>query len=365
MSKHVTFIIGNGFDLNIGLKTRYIDFYKVYTNENKNDSNVLQKFKKEILRSEAHGWKNWMDFEIGMGKQSKHFDSETPVEDFMECFDNFAVCFNKYLVDECEKIDWDSVDTDSYKNFISSMRKFYLHIKTVPSNTIQNLLQHSWNQAAKLNVIQFNYTDVFDMLIKKSGLLRELHGEIQGNSELNRLGANLHVHGSIGGGYPSIGVNDESQIENEIIKNDTRIHKIFVKPQFLDALQKRDANRNIPRADALNAIKESAIICAFGVSMGDSDAYWWEKIGVWLKESTGVLVIFDVCGNTDDGVSPLAFLNSEMSAEDRRKEIVDRFIRLSNIEKNWIDACPNRIIVELDTDMFSFKLPVKSDSSES
>ena len=86
MSKHVTFLIGNGFDLNVGLKTRYTDFYKIYAKENAADSDAISRFKKEILRDEADGWQNWMDFEIGLGQQSKLFDSDTPVEDFIECF---------------------------------------------------------------------------------------------------------------------------------------------------------------------------------------------------------------------------------------------------------------------------------------
>lgn len=92
MSKNVTFLIGNGFDLNVGLKTRYIDFYKIYVIENENDSNIIRNFKKEILRSEAHGWRNWMDFEVGMGQQSKNFKGETPVEDFIECLLSMHRC---------------------------------------------------------------------------------------------------------------------------------------------------------------------------------------------------------------------------------------------------------------------------------
>lgn len=357
MSKHVTFLIGNGFDLNVGLKTRYTDFYKFYTNENANDSNIIQRFKKEILRSEAHGWKNWMDFEVGMGQQSKHFIGETPVEDFIECFNDFAICFNKYLIDECEKINWDAVDETFCRNFVISVIKFYTHIRSIQSNTIQGLIYHPKIDEAKLNFIQFNYTNVFDELIIKSNLSNQFK-DLRGiGNELNRLGANLHVHGNMNGGYPSIGVNDESQIENETIKNDPRIHKIFVKPEFLDALQKRDANRNIPRADALNAITESTVICTFGASMGDSDKYWWEKIGEWLRKSDRVLVIFDICGSIDDGISPLSFLNSEMSVEDRRQEIIERFMRLSGIDSKWLNENPNKILVELDTKMFSFKLP--------
>lgn len=38
---NITFFIGNGFDLNLGLKTRYKDFYK-YFKENVRRSNIIR-----------------------------------------------------------------------------------------------------------------------------------------------------------------------------------------------------------------------------------------------------------------------------------------------------------------------------------
>lgn len=35
---NITFLIGNGFDLELGLKTRYIDFLAEYTKEDNDDS---------------------------------------------------------------------------------------------------------------------------------------------------------------------------------------------------------------------------------------------------------------------------------------------------------------------------------------
>ena len=38
----VTFLIGNGFDLGIGLKTAYSDFYRVYCAETQKDDENLR-----------------------------------------------------------------------------------------------------------------------------------------------------------------------------------------------------------------------------------------------------------------------------------------------------------------------------------
>ena len=55
---NVTFLIGNGFDLGIGLKTAYSDFYNVYCKSDSNDSLAVKKFKSEIQGN----YENWSDF---------------------------------------------------------------------------------------------------------------------------------------------------------------------------------------------------------------------------------------------------------------------------------------------------------------
>jgi|GEM_PF-1590230 hypothetical protein len=364
MSKSVTFLIGNGFDLKVGLETHYTDFYKIYTRENANDSKNIKRFKREILKDETDGWKNWMDFEIGMGQQSSCFNGDHQVEDFIECFSNFVECFNKYLITECKSINWGSVSTVIYGKFIESVTHFYMYVKSVLRSTIRKYIHHSLGEVAKLNFIQFNYTNTFDELIKRSNLSNQLSVLLNSSSDNalnspNQLGANLHVHGEMNGKHPTIGVNDETQISNETIRKDLRSGSIFIKPKFLDILQNNNVNQNIPRTDALNVIAESDLICTFGVSLGASDKFWWEKIGKWLTNSNGVFIIFDKCGMADNGTSPMDFLNCTMGIMARKQEIISRFSRLAEINPEWLNKNPNKIIVELDSDMFAFKLPKK------
>ena len=41
------FLIGNGFDLSCGMKTRYSDMYKEYCKILPNDSSLIKKFKSD------------------------------------------------------------------------------------------------------------------------------------------------------------------------------------------------------------------------------------------------------------------------------------------------------------------------------
>jgi len=355
----VTFIIGNGFDVNVGLKTRYTDFYKVYTEKKSGDSKSVRRFKEEILKSEAHNWKNWADFELQMGIHSKEFSGDTPVEDFMECFDDFVVRFNEYLINECEKVNWEVVDETIYGVFLRSILSFDTYVTQASQPDVKKLISNN----ASVNFLQFNYTGIFEALLQLSNFSQCLDNQnrarANGNNRIARIGKSFHVHGKLGaGGYPTMGVDNEMQIENEKMKSDQRIHKIFIKPSFLDALQARNVNQTSVRDEALSAINGSSIICTFGTSIGHTDKYWWKSIGTWLEQGNGTIIIFDICGAADDGISPLSFLNSEMSIDDRRKEITERFLHLAELDEEWFKTNGERIIVELDTEMFDLKLPM-------
>ena len=56
---NITFLIGNGFDINIGLKTRYTDFYPYFI-EKANDDNIIKSW---INPNDS----NWADLEKSLG----------------------------------------------------------------------------------------------------------------------------------------------------------------------------------------------------------------------------------------------------------------------------------------------------------
>lgn len=343
---NVTFIIGNGFDLKMGLKTRYNDFYKVYTKPKADDSDTIKHFKKEILST----WEHWKDFELGMGQRSELFDS---AEKFSECVDDFVVAFEAYLVSECKKINWSELTQSQREAFASSISSFYRYISTVSQNEIQKVTCSGVSGAYKMTAhfLQFNYTNAFDKLLENNAAF--------GINGLE-LGANVHVHGKMDGGYLTMGVNDESQIKKDIIKNHSDVRQVFIKQEFLNALQNRNVNEKIPRETALDAIRSSDAFCAFGTSIGDTDKYWWKKIGERLSSGSDTFfIIFDRCdGLQEDGSSPRAFNHNEKAIKNRKNEIVNRFVHLANLGPKWLADNPDRIIVELNSKMFDFKLPL-------
>lgn len=66
---YITFLIGNGFDINLGLNTRYADFYKYFL-ENASVSNMIKQWiEKEIDL--------WSDLELQLGKKVSEITDKT------------------------------------------------------------------------------------------------------------------------------------------------------------------------------------------------------------------------------------------------------------------------------------------------
>ena len=361
---NITFMVGNGFDVNLGLKTRYTDYYGIYTKIKPDDSKVVKQFKTEILK-DTLDWKDWKDFEFGMGDKSKDFVGASQAEDFIECVDDFVVGYIDYLKSECAKVDWGAVSDSIYRAFEQSIRFFYQHIRSVNQSNVKSLTFLNDSQTT-INFLQLNYTNVLDALIDRSNLARTINTLLrQGNREINRFGKNLHIHGRMDGGYPAIGVNDVSQLTNPILRKSPEVKRAFVKPDFLTSLENRDVNQKIDRSQAVEITRLSNVICSFGCSIGDTDKFWWELIGESLIQSNRLLIIFDICGSIDDGISRRAILDNDNAVSERKNELIERFVRLSGLAPEWPTANPDRIIIELDTDMFKFKLPLINDVCES
>lgn len=355
---NITFLIGNGFDLHFDLKTKYTHFYEKYILQ-PSDNELIQRFKELILLDSKQKWVNWSDFEVGMGKKSTCFDSKA--EDFIECFSDFVKNFNEYLERECNNIDWPKVTHDMRVEFVNSLICFRDKFNTTLSKPIANLVRCSPGYGGKISFLQFNYTDTFERLIRTSeSILLSRIKQTEKNYGVNSLGENLQVHGKIGK-YPVIGVSDASQILDKIIRENQSVIDLFIKPNYLDIIQNKTVNELIDARKAINVIESSTIICIFGASIGDTDKHWWQPIGEWLKELDKRLIIFDICGEDDDGFSPQSVLQRRNEVANKTQLLIDNFIRNTSWTEEDANNNRDKIIVELDSKMFDFKLPKKNE----
>lgn len=88
---NILFIIGNGFDLNLGLKTGYQDFYEYYIKQ-KSSSDVVKRLKEHL---EKERFKIWSDMELGMGAYTAYVNS---VVEFEEVCHDLSLSLRQYLI---------------------------------------------------------------------------------------------------------------------------------------------------------------------------------------------------------------------------------------------------------------------------
>jgi len=370
----LTFIIGNGFDLNLGLKTRYADFYDVYLNEENCNGNIAR-FKSNILKSiqnsksnqatEIIETVNWADFEYGMGQYSQRFTSREAVGEFVDCLADFVVSFNNYLLAQCERVDWNMVgkmpESIILQEFVASIVRFQDRIvEDKARGTVEAVIKN----IRTVNFLQFNYTNVFDTLLVKSGF-RDLlildyikYGNNNIRNYLARFGSRLHVHGEMGlSNFITMGVDSPSQINNPLLRDDDAVIKTFVKQLKLGEEERGNRQLRIERQAAKKAIEKSDVICAFGVSFGETDNYWWKLVGdTLIRNDKALLVVFDRSGVIHSGNPVTNHFN--IVASGRANEIIERFLTNSGMVSDKKENVRNRIIVQLDSNMFGFKLPM-------
>lgn len=277
----ITFLIGNGFDVNLGLKTKYRDFYKYYLKCETSDFNILN-FKSEI----SDNWSKWSDAEQAFGKSTSKFIN---MNTFEKCYNDFLNQLFLYLKSEQDKLKISALPGEVYKTFTSIIYNFYSK-KYLPQKSykiINNILSANSNSRWKFNFINFNYTNSFDRLLYVSEQSGNYYCHESG--VVDSLSIPINIHGTLDNGMV-FGVDNSDQIANKIFAEDNDFKNYFIKTEAIEeaGLDTISLSKDI--------ISRSKIICVFGMSFGDTDRTWWNEIKEWIKNGPDnqlILYIYD------------------------------------------------------------------------
>lgn len=319
--KRVTFLIGNGFDINIGLNTRYQDFYKYYIENNEDDM-----LAKDINKN----YTNWSDLELGLGKYTEEVGAEKE-EEFWRSEQNLENELVDYLGKELDRID---LNMDERRQKIKtemavSLLEFYKEMPEEVKRSIEQILSDDQKQFFFIN---FNYTDALDQCVK---IIRHSNVmQYEGEDDV------LHIHGMISGSMV-LGVNDESQIANQEFKNKSEYRRLLIKKDINEFCGKGNIKK------ACDIIDASDIICIYGMSLGATDKMWWQYIGKWLQGSDNRKLVIFAKGNTEYKVKKFSSNYGE--------KIKERFRNNGELADVW-DQIESKIHVEVNANMFNFKV---------
>jgi len=319
---NILFIIGNGFDINLGMKTRYCDFYEYYKSIH-SDDDAINKLKDTI----SSDYKNWSDLELALGKYTENIET---LQQFDNIFDDIDEKLSEYLYKEELKIDYNKFDVDKLNKYLSAPESC---LAQADINIIREY-KNSWkNNNWIVNVITFNYTKTLEKIREDNQTMIGGHNKVHAINFKNIY----HIHGYVDDRMV-MGVNDISQISNSNFHSNIDVLDALVK------IECNKANKHTIDDQCNKQILSSELICIFGSSLGDTDNYWWEQIGEQLKK--GIKLIIYTRG---EEVNPRA---SYKKARIER-EIKKLFLGKTKLSQDEVVKFEKNVYVGVNTDMFN------------
>lgn len=329
----ILYILGNGFDLQLGLPTRYSDFYNYYSGlESKSDA--IKKLKEDIKEKP----KDWSDLEEALGK----YTSQTKtIEEFAEIYDDIQTALRDYIskVDEMIESGEFSINASSEtitKGFTYPEKKFDSDVTYTINGEYDNITDgiSQGRAICNVNILTFNYTHLVEKYIKDILLSKK-------STHPRYINSILHVHREIKGDQSIwIGVDNKEQISNESFRNDSIILYRLIKPQILSISSRRMLN------DALGLIENANVFVIFGASLESSDMTWAKEIAKRIGE--GAIVLLFVHNNKSYPTDNARIIDQEQY----KKEFVEK---MNGYGANIKEV--SRIFVGINSSIFTDDTP--------
>lgn len=278
---NVAFLLGNGFDLQLGMETGYKSFLKWYVELPTTDPDIEQF--RAYLKDEKSEW--WSDAEIAMGQYLGDFTDDN-IAIYFKNIRDFKLRLSEYLFYENERYDleYSREVIDTFKDFLLKSAD---DIMLRPTLLRLNELRKKNNTL--VHFITFNYTDALDRIVKK---VKEPDNTLEtiptGTSLVykTRIGNIYHVHGTLDSSL-IMGVDNHEQLNSSNISDFTKVSRTLIKPIVNDELG-RDEHEN-----AISMLYNCQFLFFYGLSFGITDKTWWDLIKDRLiKDSNLQAVIF-------------------------------------------------------------------------
>lgn len=334
--ENITYLIGNGFDINLGLKTKYTDFYDEYiaSVQDLDDNDCRKKFALKI----DGNYENWADFEMGFAE-----NVTGGKETVIKILSDFNEKFTSYLMSETNKCNYKSPGI--HKELNKFLCNWIDLLEIIDKRRIYPTFQNLTQKGAYVNFINFNYTDVLQKLLESQRKMGIILAEIHTNIYLY-LDKHIHIHGRMNDNI-IIGVNSLEQILDKDTKMDLSLEKYCVKRKINEAL-----GFSVEEESFINATKNSSIIIAYGLSFGKTDLCRWEIVSEWIREDEHhFFVVFKYGTNFNN--YPRSYLQLLLDAIDQEK---DQMLALLGFGEDEYEKYRPQIFVIDSSKVLNFKL---------
>ena len=281
----LTVLVGNGFDLGLGLDTHYSDFLNRYLKHGfPVRTEAIKAMKDDIRRQRDEMSDSWADAEMAFAKLdfSSYPHKEGAVGAFAECEGDFTEALTNYLLDEEQRFYIPPERKSEATN------KFVVQLQKLLSSKLPKL-----NEANNVNLefFNFNYTSTLDQLLSGDVVSLESDDATQKQCRFN-IGSVHHIHGRLSNSTIVFGVDDSDQIADRIIAAASQQVGYLVKSELDTTLQINELDQ------FYNRILDSDMIVLFGLSYGRSDRSIWQSIFDAMQRSPLLEVV--LCGHAKE-----------------------------------------------------------------
>ena len=152
---NILFIIGNGFDMHLGMKTQYADFYPEYI-KSKNENKIIKDLKDRI----KNDYESWSCLETAIGHDTKNLSSKDEVDVITE---DVKRVLADYLNKEFERFDFDKFNKGKLYEYLSYPERY---LETGSFENIRDFRSNRHSEEWITNIVTFNYTYSLDRLLK-------------------------------------------------------------------------------------------------------------------------------------------------------------------------------------------------------
>lgn len=320
----VFYVIGNGFDLNLKMKTEYKDFLQHY-NTIKSESENINDLKKSITKD----FETWANLELAFGN---YVEKIKTIDELDEIFEDLLDNLADYLKTQEENFDFSKGNPSALYNHLCRPEDSLPEAdKKIIQKFKSNWATYQWT----IRIMTLNYTRTIEKIIGESDFNFEIGNH--SNSQKIILRSIEHIHGY----YDKrmiLGINDTSQLKNTIFHTNQDV---------LDSIIKIDCNKAYKHTideQCKSQIEVANLICIFGTSMGDTDNYWWELIGNQLKRSDCILLIFAHGNQTSPNKG---YKNTRIERNVKKK-----FLSKLNLSEEEMQNAMDKIFVGVNTNLF-------------
>lgn len=277
---NLTCLIGNGFDIGLGLKTDYRSFLDWYLRE-PSESPEVKWLKERVLKDKDL----WSDAELAFGALKFSEFGDKSLETYDLCLDSFSNALSRYLAAEGARLQIPvERQTESANWLLGALLRLGKYMTPDCEAYYRNAILQS--QPLTVTFVTFNYTDSLERILGiEANTSKEFAIEIEKGRTIQVIvNGVLHAHGSLESDFV-FGVDDEKQI----IDTDVRAFCVRNGGVIKARLEEKTGLRN--RKQAMAAISNSSMILTYGLSFGETDRSWWRALYSCLNARNVPLVV--------------------------------------------------------------------------